>query len=155
MSIILHLLLIGSVAADVYCNKPFPGADKIQDVVDLTTFDIWGVNSFLRPVLKFTCGKGHQWTNPYNGITYDLPDQIESPTTVPSTYLSSVVNIMQTLNDVNSQMFWLANNSDVLIALSSGIKSGIHKAKSLSSPSPFHRLNFSASSACGRLDWLR
>lgn len=103
MLFIFFLLFIG-INCDIQCINPIPGYDKIIAGVDLTNYDIFNGNTYLRQVIKMSCNYNHSWFNQYNNMMYSLPDQFDPPMPIPSTYLTSYVNIVASLDELSQQL---------------------------------------------------
>ena len=103
MLFIFFLLFVG-INCDIQCVNPIPGYDKIIAGVDLTNYDIFNGNTYLRQVIKMSCNYNHSWFNQYNNMMYSLPDQFDTPMPIPSTYLTSYVNIVATLDELSQQL---------------------------------------------------
>ncbi|XP_017461453.1 PREDICTED: perivitellin-2 67 kDa subunit-like, partial [Rhagoletis zephyria] len=77
-----------------------PGIDRISRGIDITELDltppetartvIGGVRSRL---IDFTCNREEKWQHPQTEVTYDVPDQVQRPATLPTGSLKAVVKI--------------------------------------------------------------
>lgn len=77
-----------------------PGIDRISRGIDITELDltppetartvIGGVRSRL---IDFTCNREEKWQHPQTEVTYDVPDQVQRPATLPTGSLKAVVRI--------------------------------------------------------------
>ncbi|CAH1781038.1 unnamed protein product [Owenia fusiformis] len=70
------------------CRRLPPGIPKLHlgynlGYLDLLPFEAGRDVGERRNLVDFTCNENKTWVSPYNGRTYDLPDQLATLTTVP------------------------------------------------------------------------
>jgi len=81
-----------------------PGADRLQSGVDISLFDLSSINVYYRPVIELTYEKGKTWTNPYNDVTYSLPDQLTEPQRIPDTLIDAKSSTSKSSSEVIEKM---------------------------------------------------
>ncbi|CAH1781036.1 unnamed protein product [Owenia fusiformis] len=94
------------------CGNPAPGLLKIRHGYDLGYMDqlplFVGENDGTKRVaLDFTCTEGKKWQNPYNGIQYDLPDQITNMVSLPRGIMQFDTYLWKDYNEIKRD--WSSN----------------------------------------------
>jgi hypothetical protein len=106
MKLFLIALSLYSIIHACYgCGDLPPGMDKMSHGIDSTMFemfpdDITTEAGFAGTIFDFTCDQKKTWTNPGNtALKYDLPDQVESITALPSGTLSHKAVVANSYQD--------------------------------------------------------
>ncbi|XP_075244690.1 perivitellin-2 67 kDa subunit-like [Convolutriloba macropyga] len=120
------LVTIFGATLTLNCDNLPPGIAKMTLGVDIKTVDFTPLDSkqpdgYRGGVIKFTCDEGKIWQNPYNDITYQMPDQIWSIVSKPSTVMEVDKTIYRSTSDFTSEQkgrfhakvggFWGASGS--------------------------------------------
>jgi hypothetical protein len=107
MKLFLIALSLYSIIHACYagCGQLPPGMDKMLHGIDLTMFemfpeDITAEAGFAGTIFDFTCDQKKVWVNPANtALKYDLPDQIESMTSLPGGRLEHKVVVVNSYHE--------------------------------------------------------
>ena len=80
------------------CENIPAGLNKLVLGVDVTKLsleplDFTKPDGYAGPVIDFTCDQGRVWVNPYDGKTYQEPDQIWKIEKVPGGWLNAVTKV--------------------------------------------------------------
>ncbi|XP_075265079.1 perivitellin-2 67 kDa subunit-like [Convolutriloba macropyga] len=71
--------------------------------VDFEPFDMSEPDGFRTPVIEFTCDKGKTWRNPFNNITYQMPDQVWSIVNKPGSFKEVETKVYENIIDIKTE----------------------------------------------------
>ena len=94
--------------ANRFCDNLAPGFARMTLGVDLTCvdfepFDMSEPDGFRTPVIEFTCDKGKTWRNPFNNITYQMPDQVWSIVNKPGSFKEVETEVYENIIDIKTE----------------------------------------------------
>ena len=109
----LSLVLVVTLSLDVLrssvlaaegdaCGEDIvPGVERISRGVDITELDLTPpfkasrsmLGGLRSPIIAFTCSSGEKWRHPQTDTTYEVPDQLQRPATLPSGSLRAVTKV--------------------------------------------------------------
>lgn len=98
--------MVVTLSLDVFADDPcgediVPGVERISRGVDITELDLTPpfkasrsmLGGLRSPIVAFTCSGGEKWRHPQTDTTYQVPDQLQRPATLPSGSLRAVTKV--------------------------------------------------------------
>ena len=91
------------------CDNIPAGLNRLALGVDITKLsleptDFTEPDGYAGTVIDFTCDIGKMWKDPYDGKSYQMPDQVWNIVSVPGGWLNAVTRVYKYYSDVKEQM---------------------------------------------------
>src|SRR5690242_17676162 len=108
--LLLFITLVGKGSTFKLCENTLPGIERLSLGVDLTKLDLnhdYSVDredGFIRPLIRLTCDEEKQWVSPFDGKTYNVPDQVERIVALPTGTVTSKALTINSLSDAKKSM---------------------------------------------------